>query len=263
MTSSTIEVVSGRIGSIRAGQSIVLRPLTLLLGEQGTGKSLISQLAYVFSNLDFLLQYEEARLGPGASAKKLLKNVLDNIRDGDALFRSLIDRNNFTNICWKEEGADVICFEIEPRRGSIKMNSNMRKLVRENKKRHSGDWKKSIPGIPAYPQATYVSAERVLLSHANPMAWGILSVPLTLIMLGEDIAKAARSYSLIKEHMNKEEWYDILGGIVARQNERWKWETPEGRIIGIGSASTGQKMTWPLLLLADALPVWEEEGGKI
>jgi len=81
----TIEGGLGPIQAIEAPITLDIKPLTVLIGTQGTGKSLISQILYFFHDYEYLLANYFKSLTPNST----VRNILEGIRSGELTNRAL------------------------------------------------------------------------------------------------------------------------------------------------------------------------------
>jgi hypothetical protein len=87
-----LSVTKGSLGPLGEGTELEVRPLTVLVGRQGTGKSLAAQVLYFFRDLPFLVSYDDAvhrrdlsvRLEAGAET--VVRSVLDGLRSRQRTF---------------------------------------------------------------------------------------------------------------------------------------------------------------------------------
>ncbi len=245
--------IEGRLGPV-SSTDIEIRPLTVFIGPQGTGKSLVSQMAYFFENLRFLVRYYEARLGPEVSDEKIIRKILDDLRSQE---RALgVFANPSVTLCWRSGGATELCFSMERRNRQIRPRQSLVDAVNASRMRGNA------PVAPVLGSALFVPAERVLYSHASgPAAWQVLSLPSTLTLFAEAMDRVGKRFDDIHRSsaVIKKLWLEVLGGEVHRHGERWKWQADGHTQMDIGMASSGQKANWPLLALAEALPVWKND----
>ncbi len=245
--------IEGKLGPVSSAE-IEFRPLTVFVGPQGTGKSLVSQMAYFFENLRFLVRYYEARLGPEASDEKIVRKVLDDLRSQE---RALgVFANPSVTLCWHSAETEDLCFSMDRRNRQIRPRQALVDWVRASRAQENQNL------VPALGYALFVPAERVLYSHASgPAAWQVLALPSTLTLFAEAMDRVGKRFGDIhrKSSEVKKLWQEILGGEVRRRGERWKWQADGHTQMDIDMASSGQKANWPLLALAEALPVWKND----
>ena len=261
-----LHIESGKLGAIRdlPPEGLVFRPFTLFIGKQGTGKSLVAQLAFFFDNLPYLTKYlkaKEGQRGRVSTPKKTVRSILDGLRSTQRSFAVFADPN--VKICWAtSEDEERQCFSMYRQNRQINFTEKERLLDVVNQ------YLKPDVNIPVRGSALFLPAERVLYSHATPAGWDLLSLPLTLRLFGETMEQAVSAMRLWPKGVPDTEpgrWaYDkgrsILGGIAYRWGERWKWRIREGVQIDIDMASAGQKANWPIVMLAQVLPSWRESG---
>ncbi len=245
--------IEGKLGTVSSAE-IEFRPLTVFIGPQGTGKSLISQIAYFFENLRFLAHYYEARLGPEASDEKIIRKILDDLRSQE---RALgVFANPSVTLCWHSGEETELCFSMDRRNRQIRPRQTLVDAVKASRSQREG----SVGA--AFGSALFVPAERVLYSHATgPATWQVLSLPSTLTLFAEAMDRIGKRFGDIHRSSSGigRFWQEILGGEVRRRGERWKWQADAHTQIDIDMASSGQKANWPLLALAEALPMWKDD----
>jgi len=254
-------ITPNRLGPVKG--SFEIRPFTLFIGKQGTGKSLVSQLLYFFRNLPYLVRYYETR--PGMSNEKIVRDALEHLRsDKRPLFN--VFKSSHT-------GTSINYYPSEPFEGK---KWQIRVQFSEEKQFEEGElaaYVNQIRGghIPVQPrgQALFIPTERVIYSHARgPSTWQLLSLPSTLIFFADALEEAARVFDpLEKREADTPEgrWIRLMGkealaGEAVRQSEVWKWKVDEKTILDIDMASSGQKANWPIILLAQTLFAWRNEG---
>lgn len=74
--------ISGHLGPLKAIETpltLDIAPLTVFIGPQGTGKSLVSQLLYFFRDAEYLISTHSKQAGPDISVRK----VIEGIRSGE------------------------------------------------------------------------------------------------------------------------------------------------------------------------------------
>src|SRR5262245_31486001 len=82
--------------------TVEVRPFTVLIGKQGTGKSLLSQILYFFENLSYLMPYYGATLaasGSAADRPHIVQAALNNLRSSGQPLSTFMD--NATTLEWE------------------------------------------------------------------------------------------------------------------------------------------------------------------
>jgi hypothetical protein len=180
---NTIQINKGKLGSITRlpDNGLEIRPLTVFIGKQGTGKSLLSQLAYFFYNLPYLIAYQQAsERTQQPSSQALVRTVLDNLRSDRRAIGVFADPS--ATIGW-----DKFTIRLDQRNRQVSANQALLKYI-----------EKIIAGDIAYKpagRALFVPAERVIFPHAGPSVWKLLSWPSTLILYGDALQNASNIFS--------------------------------------------------------------------
>lgn len=261
--------IEGRLGPVEAKEGIEIRPFTVFIGPQGTGKSLLSQLLYFFRDAPYLLHGYWVADGPDASVRR----VLEGIRTGDLTNRALASFLTTPSI--------RIYYECNGGKGSrkveraISINQNSRKIhpLKPFSEEING-WKlgSSVqPSADFLPQALFVPSERTFFSrfiNSDPSMLGNKSLPLTMREFTRVLTEAGQIFlqwqetpslrppevmeteALIQRALRGRVKYSQAG----RYAGRWQW-IPEGsdQPIDLEMASSGQMEAWPLALAAQAV----------
>ncbi len=255
------EVQGGSFGPLAEGMSLELRPLTLLIGEQGVGKSLISQMLYFLRDMPYLLYAHQEEVEAG-TPEALVKGVADRIRSGRSgrrLESFLPPQGKAVRLQWQsQEAARVI--SIRRQREIVPLQAGWRGPSVEAWMRQ---WKGSIPK----QKAIFIPAERNLYSRFGFSQIAKLSnIPLQ--EFAQLLDEAGGSYDRwergVESRPAEAEWIDHRGWDALRGRVRyakrgpyagqWQWLPEEtGRPIEIDMASSGQIEAWPLVVVAEYL----------
>ncbi len=248
--------IKGKLGAITTlpPKGLEIRPFTLFIGQQGTGKSLVSQLAFFFENLPFLLAYVEAERGE-QEPQVLLRYILDGLRSRERAFGVFADPS--VTVCWRSPlHAKKLCFHMDCRNRQVTPWRALSDYIQEQE----------ALSIPPRGYALYVPAERMLYAHsAKPSTWRLLSLPNTLTLFADAVEDAASLLANweggVPDTEAGRKAYEMsrrmLGGYAYRWGTVWKWRFEEDKQIDIDMASSGQKANWALALLAQVLPTWK------
>jgi len=252
---NTIQISKGKLGSITKlpSDGLEIKPLTVFIGKQGTGKSLISQLAYFFYNLPYLVTYQQASDRKQTSSQNFVRTVLDNLRSDRRAIGVFADPS--VTIEW-----DKFTIRLDQRNRQITANKALIKYIEQ-----------ILAGEIAYKaagKALFVPAERVIFPHARPSVWKLLSWPSTLILYGDAIQNASGIFSQwVNNQPNSaagkrihELSREALGGEVTKYGDDWRWQIDRKTRIDLDMASSGQKANWSWLLLAETLFDQREQG---
>lgn len=256
-----LKITNGALGPIQElpDDGLVIRPFTLFIGEQGTGKSLASQLVYFFRNLPFLAKYYNAKLGQGVASNKIIQHALDDIRSSDRAFATFASPK--VSIHWEDGEVDGLSLELESVNRQINPHADLLHRVDHIRKSHNI--------IHPRGEAVFIPAERVLYSHARgPSTWQLLLLPSTLTFFADFLEQAAgtfKKWNKGRPDTNEGQWVQkrgkkALAGEVYRRGDNWEWRINESTQMDIDMASSGQKANWPLILLAEVLFTWRSEG---
>ncbi|NER95450.1 MAG: AAA family ATPase [Symploca sp. SIO1B1] len=269
--------ISGHLGPLKAIDvplTLEISPLTVFIGPQGTGKSLISQLLYFFRDAQYLISTHSKQEEPEGSVRK----VVEGIRSGENSKRSFssfvmgdkvdISYTNEDNHQGKDDWT-ITCYEsnrtIRPKsKFNQEIQSWLMKIV--DNPSLSGDIKSN---------ALFVPAERSFFSrliNSDPQSLGSSELPITMREFTRFLFKSADTHQKWQEDFQEQPLevreidrlitHELRGhavfsrkGLYAR---RWQWMPEESnRPIEIEMASSGQMETWPMVSIAQAMFGWK------
>ncbi len=255
-----LRINSGALGPVPKCE-LEIRPLTLLVGRQGTGKSLIAQVLYLFEELPFLIY--AATLERGSSRKgdeELFRWVLDRLRSSERAFATFANKN--VHVSWSRSGhyewpvkaptnlefrAYKSTRQVTVRGATGKFLKRLRKEVLD--KRNT-----------VLHHAIFFPTERMVISQLrSAMSARLLALPITYILfshwLDEHAAPEAARWvkgqpdthdGRLLDQLGRE----ALGGGARKRGDQWKWEftSGKGRREGfdLDMASSGQRANWSL-----------------
>ena len=269
--------IQGGLGPIQATSSpltLEISPLTIFIGSQGTGKSLISQLLYFFHDAEYLLSNYFKQEGIDATVRK----VVEGIRSGELTNRALGSflTTDSVYVTYKTEAQEIsneseIVFYRSNRR--INPLGLFRKQIDQWLNRFLDD--PSISG-KINSQAIFIPAERTFFSRFINVDLAIIgsnSLPITMREFAKVLNKTAETHIGWENQLQQmpEEAKEIdqlvrsvLGGRAtsAKKNpyaRQWQW-LPENsnQPLEIEMASSGQMGTWPLVSTEQALFGWQK-----
>jgi hypothetical protein len=173
-------LIKGGLGPVQAGKGMELTflPVTLLIGPQGTGKSLVSQLLYFFRDIQYLISKQIGGKGPGVAARA----IIDSIRGGS--LSSFLTTSN-VSIGYKSEHVENGNSSGSER--SITIEKDTRKITLSKELFHAVDkwlnlWVEDPSSVKKIQSnAVFLPAERSFFSHAvntDPVIFGNSSLPL-------------------------------------------------------------------------------------
>lgn len=266
--------VSGHFGPIRADKSPIeleISPLTVFIGPQGTGKSLISQFLYFFRDAEYLISNHSKQSPPTISVRKVVEGIRAGNRDERVFSPFVISEN--VDIQYISNTEDRKTWEISFSKSA-------------NRIQPKGEFKQAISTLlstaTADPstlgnlqaRALFVPAARSFFSrliNSDPQALGDSSLPITMREFTSMLFKAGNTHhrwqlkpdeiplevSEVDNIMTRE----LRGHAVFSKTEytrRWQW-IPEGSksAIEIEMSSSGQMETWPMVSIMQAMFGWE------
>lgn len=262
--------IKGGLGPLKAGEPIQLniKPLTVFIGPQGTGKSLLSQLLYFFRDIEYLLSHYFSQEGPDATVRK----VVEGIRAGELTNRALASFLTTPKVHVQynsdEEELKEIAFYQSNRR--INPLSPFRRSVEK--------WLQRIVDDPSvsgrlFAKALFVPAERTFYSrfiNASPALLGDRALPITMREFAKALGRAADTHQKWQnEAAFPPEVHQINNLVTAELGGRatiatrgpyarqWQW-LPESsqQPLEIEMASSGQMGAWPLVSTIQAVWGW-------
>jgi hypothetical protein len=267
----------GPIKAIDAPLTLEISPLTVFIGPQGTGKSLVSQLLYFFRDAQYLISTHSKQESPEISVRK----VIEGIRSGEKSARSFSSFSSFVmdnNVDIKYTKQDsnqdkydwtITCYQshrtIRPKREFNQAIRSWLIKIAENPS-SSGDLKSNVLFIPA--ERSFFSR----LINSDPQSLGGSELPITMREFTTFLFKSANTHQKWQEssqrkplevsEIDKIITHELRGyAVFSRKGpyaRRWQW-MPENsnRPIEIEMASSGQMETWPMVSIAQAMFGWE------
>ena len=263
------QIYRNRLGPLASmAEELEIRPLTLFIGKQGTGKSLVSQLLYFFRDAPYLLfKYREQR-----SPDSALRRVIEGLRTGDSTSRSMSSFLSTGDAQLRYRSSSSETQEGE-RRFSIRKFSKIEAL-----QPFAGEieaWFESWAADPSregpQPQALFIPAERTYFSrfiNTDPAMLGHKAVPLTMREFSRVMVEAGKCFlawhdssaerpaevNMIAEWARSELRGEVRYSRRGRLAGRWQWiPTGTEQAIEIEMASSGQMESWPLIMVAQSL----------
>jgi hypothetical protein len=80
-----VEISGQGLGPVRPC-ALEIRPLTVFVGRQGTGKSLVAQVLYALEELPFLTHYVQGQQREKLGAEALFARIVDQLRSAERRF---------------------------------------------------------------------------------------------------------------------------------------------------------------------------------
>ncbi|MEA3310374.1 MAG: AAA family ATPase [Chloroflexota bacterium] len=270
------QIYHNRLGPLASmDEELEIRPLTLFIGKQGTGKSLVSQLLYFFREAPYLLfRYREQR-----SPNSALRRVIEGLRAGDSTPRSMAAFLSTGDVQLRYRSSISETQAVE-RKFSIRKFSKIEAL--QPFAGEMEDWFDSWIADPSLkgpqPQALFIPAERTYFSrfiNTDPAMLGHKAVPLTMREFSRVMVEAGKCFlawhdssterpsgaNKIADWARSELRGEVRYSRSGRLAGRWQW-MPAGteQAIEIEMASSGQMESWPLIMVAQSLFDWGVEA---
>lgn len=216
--------IKGQLGLV-PDCTLDIRPLTVLVGKQGTGKSLVAQVLYFFRDLPFLVAYQLARLDPANTAqaepRALVRAALDGLRSSNRAFTVFSDPS--ATLTWKASG-ESLSFHMTAATRQIRPNQALTERVTKLKElANSG---------AATRSAVFIPTERLFYSQVrSPVAMQVLSLPTTFHLFAEWMELAGREHDgwpdgepdTAEGRWVRDRGREALGGEGYRHGSIWKW----------------------------------------
>lgn len=266
----TITVKNGGLGPLKVGKSLQLaiKPLTVFIGPQGTGKSLLSQLLYFFRDAEYLLSNHFSRESPDATVRK----VVEGIRAGELTNRALASFLTTPTVHVHYKGTHGGAREI----AFYKSNRQINPL--SPFKKDVATWLQQVVDDPSvsgrlFAKALFVPAERTFYSrfiNASPALLGDRALPITMREFSKVLSRAADTHQMWQREGKIPSEVQQINEIVAAElggkatiatrgpyARQWQW-LPENsqQPLEIEMASSGQMGAWPLVSTVQAILGW-------
>jgi energy-coupling factor transporter ATP-binding protein EcfA2 len=247
-------------------------PFTVLIGAQGTGKSLLSQLLYCLRDTPYLIN----RYAIGEhdlDANRAMRIVVEGLRSGRLFLRTgdptIKKGRDFASFV--SESTSRVRWQFGSINRGISINSGTHRI------NPLDDFKKDISEMIearryAERQALFIPSGRVfysLFANAGPVAWRQDSLPLPMIEFADFLENEVKDLLLgwqdnpskkpAAAHEIEKIVFESLDGQIKIETAgskagRWQWHSPQSsKAIEIEMASTGQMETWPLVAAAQAI----------
>ncbi len=252
-----LRIKSGSLGPL-GPMRLFIRPLTVFIGRQGTGKSLLAQMLYFFRGLPNLVRFDLAsrRLEDGdQTPAKIVRRIVDGMRSSHRSFARLTAPG--AALEWSSRSADhALLMNIQSATSQVNPSKALRDRVAE------------VIASRAEPplSAVFVPTERLLYAmQLGPNSLRVMNAPLLLETFAQMMDTAAKIQSdwvggepdtaqgvWIREHLR-----GALAGEARLRGSSWRWmfKPPTGRAreIDLDMASSGQRANWPLSIIPQVL----------
>jgi predicted ATPase len=244
-------------------------PLTVFIGPQGTGKSLISQLLYFFRDAEYLL----AQLSEREDADDVVRRMVEGVRGGEKInkaFAPFLSKDVLMTYQCQYDNHSTLKRQLFFNKKDYKINPL------QSFKQEIEEWLlrfvKPAAAGQVLNKALFVPAERTFFSHVINPAPHLLGNNALSFATREFINFLFTQAANIHQQWQKEPEQrpkevneienlvkDALGGqAIFTQNGAYarKWQyvmNDNQQPIEIGMASSGQMDTWPLVSAVQAI----------
>lgn len=261
-----IQVSTGQLGPIPQCE-IAIKPFTLFVGPQGTGKSLLAQVLYFFRALPELIPAAVAatprREAKDISTESLVRRLLDGLRSPERAFARFAYES--ATVRWKPEGeaSRVLGFGAYSHNRRVRPDKQLHLYILELMKHYRRYDSRAI----------FIPTERLFFSQVRShLATELLFLPSTYTWFSDWMQRATNVFERWKNgtpDTPRGRWVRnrarvALRGEAVRWRDTWKWKFPRGNeegILDLDMASSGQRATWPIVLLAETLFSMKKRGG--
>lgn len=272
--SETLEFDGSSLGPIQVDGPLTLeiKPLTVFIGPQGSGKSLASQLLYFLRNAPFLV----SKYATASNPDDAVREIVEGLRTGRLKGRNLSSFVSKGTACvsykqrsdQSEEISRAISIRatnaIAPLKREGNFYSEVEKLIQDRFNLPSSQRK-------IKSQALFIPAERTFFSrfmNADSRMLSSDALPLTMVEFSDILAQGRDTYTKWKEFpaSTPQEFREIeqlvekpLRGHVRYEKAgplsgTWQWVPQDsGQSIQIEMASSGQMDAWPFVFSVETV----------
>ncbi len=256
-----LRIAKGKLGPIQQDCELEIRPLTVFIGPQGTGKSLVSQLLYFLRDARYLL----AKYSGNKVDQSAVRKVVEGLRTGDASGRPLASflTTPSARVEYRSGNSATRILSIHKSTNQIRPLGTFRKEVTE----WFNAWLSGKEQREYIPKAWFIPAERMFFSrfiNTDPGKMGDKALPYTMREFAQILSRSGETYQAQKDDLiepiqfletlvNTEMRGQIHYSRKGRHAGKWQWEVGTDRVIEIEMASSGQMEAWPLIFAAQNL----------
>lgn len=253
----TLRISNGALGPVPACE-LDIKPLTVFIGRQGTGKSLVAQVLYFFEELPHLTNFVDASSRTRQPSQKIVRAALDQLRSHERAFAAFA--NPHVTLEYRRSAPLSLgrkSLTLRPLKFSA--YSNNRVVTADKHLRNAVDAVRDTK-TAAIRNAVFFPTERLVISQLRKaIAAQVLSLPITYTLFADWMEMASEVLSTTDT--SPEAKYvsaraaEALGGTVVRRGDQWKWRYGKGpkQQFDLDMASSGQRANWSIFYLARAL----------
>lgn len=258
------EIVSGALGPVPEC-SLDIRPFTVFIGAQGTGKSLISQVLYSFEELPFLMYLAGTERGMSRKrCEEQYRWILDRLRSSERRFGTFANPN--VHLKWSRSAAFEGLKET-PKTLALRAYSATRGVTVDASTRDFLDFlRRDAAKEGALHHAIFFPTERMVVSQLRSAAGArVLPLPITYTLfshwMDDHAAPASAAWEGALPDTPGGREVDRLGlealrGRARKYGDQWKWQYGRGKKRGqfdLDMASSGQRANWSIPYISRTL----------
>lgn len=269
-----------RFGPLRVNRrrplQLETRPLTVFVGPQASGKSLLMQMLFFFQAFPFLFARftAEEEIEPTSAVQALLDRLRrGEVRDRTRGFYNFVHRSlhfeyqRRSHLLYPDyTEAEITVYTTRSR---PQISDALEAYIRSQTGREA--WRAAL--LRPEP-AIFIPSERSFYSrflNAEPGVLQLPSLPLTMRWFSFVLERArgdVQSWRDGNPDTTEGAWIHeraraMLQGdayIPAAGPKVWKWRTVDGTIHDLEMASSGQMEAWPIIIIATLLFSWRRDG---
>lgn len=261
----TFRVASGALGPVPVC-TLDIRPLTVFIGPQGTGKSLVAQTLFALEELPYLLFAGSLERGWNRkSPEEAFRWVLDRLRSADRAFgvfaggRARIEWVRGSREDWPDFAPATLAFSMYRATRAVKLDKTRSAFVQRLREANK-------EARPAH-QAIYFPTERLsVAARRSTLSGKAFPQPITYEVfehwLDEHVVSLTNDWPRGVPQSGLGQFIAELGqgalrGSARKYGARWKWQFKDGSkasSFDIDMASAGQRANFTIPLIASALP---------
>lgn len=249
MRTDTFQVTSGDLGPVPPCK-LEIRPLTVFIGPQGSGKSLVAQTLYAFEELPYLVARAGGERGASTkSGEQLFRWILDRLRSSERTFATFAQPR--IHVRWTRgqgfehvpEAPATLDFKAYYAGRQIKVAGKTKAFIE--------GLRKQSKARGAMHHAIFFPTERMVISQLHAASGGkLLSLPLTYELFQHWLYDHAARAEVSAEASTLERLgRTALAGsarLLGEETWKWNWGQGAGKTFDLDMASSGQRANWSL-----------------
>lgn len=224
--------------------------ITVLIGCESSGKSLLCKLAYFFGR-------EAINIAEGRIAAQLDFSAFESSLKKE--FEKWFPRNGWGNLSWtisfqSEEYEVTTSYEAEPTRDiSVSFCEKFHSAYTKSQAYTFPDnqyWPayllRGLAGQGVWDRTTYIPSERTYFVDTNKDYKPLVSDPEPIVQAFALLYSNARDPKIPKPRMEY-----FLRGVLGQGEDEWKFSFADGRVVSLSNLSSGSKELLPLFCVLE------------